>query len=419
MPGLAAVVGFAVYCAIRGNVTQHVRGFQIAYTLAFAGYASLVWVVLRSDRPAGAVGRWGWWLAACVLVRLLLLHVVPSDDTYRYVWEGRIQGQGFNPFSYSPDAPELTHLRTDDWSRINHPTYRTIYPPLAQVEFLLVALISPSVYAVKVVHVLWDLATIVLLGWWCARRGHPPHRALIYGLCPLTLTAFAIDGHLDSLMLLCLVAGGLMIERERMYVGAVLIAAAIAAKIVAVVMLGWLAVRNWRAALLCVVCVAILYLPYASAGAGLFESLIRFVGGTAFFGLLHPVCAMAVGQNAARLCGSAVLVAVALRSVLRGHSFPIYGGVVLAVLILVAPIVHIWYLTWVLVFLPLRLRWSWLVLAAGMVFYFEAERARQLTGQWAMPAWAPFAAYGPFVVAWVAEAWVHRRADPPGTDLGQ
>ena len=316
--GLTALIAFVVLCAVLGDVGRNVPAFQIAYAVALAGFALLVRVVLRPDSPE-LMGRWGWWLIACLILRLPLLHVTPSDDAYRYLWEGRIQGQGFNPFALSPDSPRLRHLRDGDWSQINHPDYPTIYPPLAQAVFLLAALLRPSIFAVKVCCVVFDIAAVALLARWAAARGHPPHRALIYGLCPLTLTAFAIDGHVDSLMLLCLVGAGLLFGRQRLYWGAVLLAGAIAAKIAAVVLVGWLVVRSWRAALLCLGCVAAMYLPYVSAGSGLYESLTRFVGTTDFFGLLHPLLSSLVGGTAARAVSASLLLAVASRSVRRGE----------------------------------------------------------------------------------------------------
>ncbi|MHC4063682.1 MAG: glycosyltransferase 87 family protein [Planctomycetota bacterium] len=393
--GVAALTGFVMLCAALGDVTRHVRAFQV-------GYAILVVVLLRPGGPA-ILGRWTPWLFVCVILRLALLHVSPSDDTYRYLWEGRIQGHGFNPFALAPDAPQLQHLRDEDWARINHPDYPTIYPPLAQAVFLLTALLCPSIYALKAANVLCDVIAVVLLARWSTARGHPPHRALIYGLCPLTLTAFGIDGHVDGLMLLCLVAAGLLSDRGRVYWAAVLLAGAIAAKIVAVVLVGWLAVRSWKAALLCLACTAATYLPYAAAGTGLTESLIRFVGTTEFFGLLHSLLAPRVGGDASRVIGIILLLAVAAWSLLRRDTYADYGRRVLAAVILVAPVVHFWYVTWVLIFLALRPRWCWIILAGSMVFYFEAERMRALTGQWLMPSWAWYATYLPFVAAWIAE----------------
>jgi hypothetical protein len=46
-------------------------------------------------------------------MRLALLFVEPylSSDIYRYIWDGRVQAAGINPYRYVPNAPELAQLR--------------------------------------------------------------------------------------------------------------------------------------------------------------------------------------------------------------------------------------------------------------------------------------------------------------------
>ena len=46
-------------------------------------------------------------------MRLALLFVEPylSTDIYRYIWDGRVQAAGINPYRFVPNAPELAQLR--------------------------------------------------------------------------------------------------------------------------------------------------------------------------------------------------------------------------------------------------------------------------------------------------------------------
>ncbi len=52
-------------------------------------------------------------LAGAVGMRLALLFFEPylSTDIYRYIWDGRVQAAGINPYRYVPRAPELAQLR--------------------------------------------------------------------------------------------------------------------------------------------------------------------------------------------------------------------------------------------------------------------------------------------------------------------
>ena len=73
-------------------------------------------------------------------MRLALLFVEPylSTDIYRYIWDGRVQAAGINPYRYVPNAPELAQLRDAAiFPLINRASYApTIYPPAAQAIFL-------------------------------------------------------------------------------------------------------------------------------------------------------------------------------------------------------------------------------------------------------------------------------------------
>ena len=36
-----------------------------------------------------------------------------SDDLYRYIWDGRVQAAGIDPYAYVPAARQLTGLRDE------------------------------------------------------------------------------------------------------------------------------------------------------------------------------------------------------------------------------------------------------------------------------------------------------------------
>jgi hypothetical protein len=342
----------------------------------------------------------------------------PSDDIYRYVWEGRIQVAGFNPYTTTPDDPQLAHLRDDDWSMINHPDYPAIYPPVAQIEFLAVAGVArvfnawavSSVILVKLLHVLWDVLTIVVLGACLRRLGRPPHLAIIYGLCPLVLTAFAIEAHLDSLMLLFTAGATWALLTGRIYTAGAALGLAIGSKLVFAVLLVWLVVRHWKAAVLAVAVVVFAYVPYLGAGSAVFESLRRFSASGEFFSLLGTLGICAFETEYSR--GGAVLLLFIVLLVLawRRSTWPAYALSATGALLLLMPIVHYWYFAWVFLFLPFTLRLRWIVVALALVVYFEAALSLASTGNWQMPAWAPVLVWTSFLLAWVLETLVRRES---------
>jgi len=181
-------------------------------------------------------------LAAALLLRAgLFFWDFHSDDLYRYVWEGSIQWEGLNPYEVAPaDSPE--ELRRPDHDEINHPHLTTIYPPLAQAFFAVVAGVGLEEHGMRNAVLLLDMAVCVLLLEWLLRSGRPLAWAALYLLHPLMVLSSG-TGHLEPLMLLSLVGCAWASEEGRGRLAALLLAAAILSKIVAVLALPWL--RAW------------------------------------------------------------------------------------------------------------------------------------------------------------------------------
>ena len=55
-----------------------------------------------------------------------------SNDINRYVWEGRVQVHGGNPYRWGdrPESPRWLPLRDAVYEGLNHKDYTAVYPPL-------------------------------------------------------------------------------------------------------------------------------------------------------------------------------------------------------------------------------------------------------------------------------------------------
>src|SRR6266436_432515 len=124
-----------------------------------------------------------------VLFRLSVLFSPPylSGDIYRYVWDGRVQSAGINPYRHIPAAPELAHLRDDAiYPKINRREYaRTIYPPVAETLFFLTTRISESVTWMKLTMIGFELITIWTIAQLLVSFGMPREQILVYAWHPL------------------------------------------------------------------------------------------------------------------------------------------------------------------------------------------------------------------------------------------
>ncbi len=407
--GWLLVIAFVGVCAFLIDYRHHLRAFQIAWGVGCVGYGLIIFALIR--HPSHRLGSWPIWFLGIVAIRIALLHTVPSDDLHRYVWEGKIQRYGLNPYVTVPENIDHVELTQNDsnWSRINHRDFPAIYPPLSQLLFRLTSMIGDSVYIVKGAIVFIELLAILVLGRLLIALDRSPHWAAVFALCPLTITTIAIDGHQDSLMILALATASLAATRKLFWMCGAFLGAAISTKTVALILLPWLFFQRPLALVATVAVAVICYLPFADAGIHVFDSLLRFGNSETSLGLLVTMIEPVLGGDQARMFAAFVVAAFAMALATKRLELPQYAARVFAMLIFALPVVQAWYLNWFLAFAWSRVRIAWLILCMLAIFYFEAEASLALTGEWKMPSWVFAAWYAPFALAWVVEfIWIKR-----------
>jgi alpha-1,6-mannosyltransferase len=206
-----------------------------------------------------------------VLFRLSILFSPPylSDDIYRYIWDGRVQAAGINPFRYIPAAPELAHLRDDAiYPRINRRDYaHTIYPPVTQIIFLLTTRISESVTWMKFTMVVFEAIAVWAIVQLLASFGLARERILLYAWHPLVIWEFAGSGHADAIAI-AFIALAFLAWRRNAHLGAgVALACATLTKLIPVVLFpALLRRRRWKVIVAFVATIIVGYLGYLSVG---------------------------------------------------------------------------------------------------------------------------------------------------------
>ncbi len=264
-------------------VPGHPVGFGVLLAAELILYAlASVWVIRRQP-PSRSTFILVFIVAA--VARLLLVPLTPtfSDDVYRYVWDGRIQAAGINPYEYPPNAPELARFRdVPIYPGINRKPVRTIYPPVAQAFFRLVYALHPdSLPWTKLALVVCDLAVCAVLAWLLRAFGMRPERVILYAWHPLPVIEVAHSGHLDVVAVLFVVlAVGARVSRRFGWAGA-LLAGAVLVKYYALIALPALLARSRRAwgavfGTLGVV-IVLAYLPFLSVGTHVFGYLGGYV----------------------------------------------------------------------------------------------------------------------------------------------
>lgn len=209
---------------------------------------------------------------------VLLFDPLLSSDIYRYVWDGRVQAAGINPYRYFPADEALAFLRDGAiFPHINRvDTAVTIYPPVAQFFFLVVTRIGESVTMMRMALVGCEAVTVILIMLLLQRMNRPVTRVIAYLWHPLPLWEIANSGHVDALMVALMLLGLWIALTGRALRGAVVIAlSALVKPFAAPVFAGiW---RPWdlKMPLIVIATVALCYLPYLSVGWGVLGFLTQ------------------------------------------------------------------------------------------------------------------------------------------------
>ena len=387
------------------------------YAISFAAYVGLLKLA-----PAAA---FRWLVSLAVVARLALLPVLPhlSDDLYRFVWDGRLLYQGYDPFAYLPSeiisgAGEVQAQGIDKnlYDQLNSPNYYTIYPPVNQGVFALAAWVSPtsargSAMVIRALLVLAELMTLWLMTQLLRQKRSPisddqkitsslnirhsvfdiPTQSsstiplqniLLYALNPLVIIELTGNLHFEALMIAFLL-GSVYWVRRNLGLSAVFFGLAVCTKLVPLILLPlywrWL---GWRKALLfyglvgltTAVLFFLLVTPELVAGMqksiGLYFQTFEF--NASVYYIIREIGFYRKGYNiiaqAGRWLAISTFLGIMLYAALeRNRWLPAaYSGAWL-IFLLLSTTVHPWYVTPLLafaVFTPYRYAVAW----SGLIF---------------------------------------------------
>jgi hypothetical protein len=375
------------------------------YGLAFVAY-------LGALRCARGLSRRGLLLAlgVAVLWRAALVLTPPllSNDINRYVWEGRVQVHGGNPYAWPdrPEAPRWEGLRDEVWRGLNHPDYPAIYPPLWQLAAWAVVAVCDSVTAMKAFLALSELLMLWPLARVLKRRGLPWERLLVLAWSPLALVEVAGSGHNEAFGMLFLVLALAALEYGRPLSSAVAAALGLQAKFLpGLVAMAWARRYRPRQLLLAAGVTLLLALPYASAGRVFWLSLSKYASFWRFNETLFAALLALTGSHrAAALTAAALVVALAL--VLAAvRTEPVAAGIaVVAASLLLGPNVLPWYALWFLPFLVVRPEPAALLFTGTVALAYLVYPTWQSGERWEVGWGIRALEYGPCLVVAVVSA---------------
>ena len=233
---LSLVVG-EYLCHLPGSVAtigseERLQAFIALECVAALVYFGAVWLVRSGPVPRRAVLVV---LGLAAAMRLLPLAAPPflSSDLFRYVWDGRVQAHGINPYLYLPAAPQLQFLRDDEiYTSTNRSEEApTIYPPVAQVIFAAIGQVWSSLAMVKLTMAAFEALAIGCVTWLLRLAGQPAAWVLVYAWNPLPIWEYSGNGHIDAASLGFMALAVLVAASSRRGLTGVVLALAILCKL--------------------------------------------------------------------------------------------------------------------------------------------------------------------------------------------
>jgi alpha-1,6-mannosyltransferase len=394
--------GFTILALVQGGV--------------YLGAVALTWRGGLSRRALMMV------VAVAALMRLAVLLAPPylSDDINRYVWDGRVEAAGFNPYRYVPADPHLAALRDETiYPNINRSDYApTIYPPVAEYIFFLGTRLSESLTAMKATLLVFELAGVLLLLRLLDDWGLPRARILIYAWHPLTLWEFAGSGHVDATVVTFVALALWARRREAAWLtGSALAAAALVKFFPAVIFPALYRRWDWKMPLAAAATVIIAYLPFIGAGRAVLGFLPGYLheeglqSGTGFFlwnlaRILAPL--EHVGPALYLALAAAALLLLAVHGLFSTEGRYLGSAMTLAVASMVLLSPHYpWYFAWIVPFICFTPRPSVLYLTVACPLLYFVPGGADTAGARMPVEWA---IYGPFAALVAFELWRQRVA---------
>ena len=253
-PALAGSV-FLLFLTIGLGYFAEQSSFTVLVSLYAPFWIGYVWLIRSISTPSEIRFLLCW----SILLRAVLVFSFPnlSDDVYRFIWDGHLITNGYNPFHFLPkevlDAtPSVPGLTPELFAELNSQDYYTVYPPIAQLTFALAVFLFPgnwwaNAVVMKVFLFAFEVGSLVLLTRLLRHFGLPQKNVLWYALNPLILIEITGNLHFEGGMIFFLLLSLWWLVKGRYAGAAVAMAGAIASKLLPLLFLPFLIRRlGWK-----------------------------------------------------------------------------------------------------------------------------------------------------------------------------
>jgi len=233
---LAIVVSCFVYYYFGYEL---IRGDFNSVLISYTGSFLLFLYLIKKELT------WKSLIIITILFRVVFLIATPSlsQDFYRFIWDGRMLLNGFNPYLYLPEVfqspnytvpNQATELVTG-MGELNASHYSN-YPPLNQLCFVIAALfannnILGSIVAMRALIILADIG-VLYFGSKLLKALHlNPKTIFLYLLNPLIIIELTGNLHFEGIMIFFLIWSLYLLQQHKWKLAAVVFACSISLKL--------------------------------------------------------------------------------------------------------------------------------------------------------------------------------------------
>ena len=407
----------------RTDITStHLFFFQFLFLNAL--YFVVVYVIFnKSSQPGGSRALLLVLFLFAVFFRLCLVGATPklSSDIYRYVWDGRVQSQGINPYVHPPSSKSLASLRDKAiYPHINRKSFPTIYPAGAQIFFLASrGLVGDSIRSLKAVLVFFDVLTMIVLIALLRTYGLQETRFVVYAWNPLVILEISHSGHLEGFFVFLVVLAFFLHSIDKKTLGVLSLACASATKIYPALLLPAFINKGERIKGLSIFlsCVLVFYLPYLSAGKKMLGFLpIYFRNPYESFNLGLKYLLMRMFPRLDYFLLTKILVAIIIAAGLivflkdkKKEEILKYSFILISLQLIFMPAaLHPWYVVWMIPLLAFYPSPAWLVFSCAVAFSY----LKYSSPEGRMDPWILYLEYIPLFLLLLTDYLVRQRTSP-------
>lgn len=391
-------------------VEKDILTYTIILILSSTLYLAFVYLLLKVNIGNNKLLLF---LSILFLLKILFINTEPigSDDYYRYIWDGKVQADGINPYQYAPIDSLLKHLHSELLpAKVSYPSIKTIYFPVSQWLFTLSYwLTGENATGLKIFYLQSELIILIsllsLLKYFSIDRKY----ILIYAALPIITFQYFIDAHIDIVGVALMISSITLYFYNRKLLSYILLGLSVSVKPTGFLLIPFLFQNEVdfkekiKSIFIPMLVFVITFLPYIFTATPL-DTLINYTVNWTFNGLLYNTINIFLTDNQTIriICGILFLLVIVYLFFIRLQLInKIYLSLFL--LMIFSPVVHPWYLIWFAVLLPVVRSYSGIYFVSVISITFITVNNFQTTGVWSESPVILLIEYLPILILFIYE----------------